>query len=72
MVSSKRGALSRRAARLQGEAVVRAVAVKAEAVLVPELVLEQVADLVLVRVPDLVAVEVADLVAVLLQWLPAR
>ena len=82
MVSSKRGAFSLRAARLQGEALARAVA------LVPELELEQVADLVLVlalvRVPDLVAVpeleqvaaqvaaRVADQVLVLLQWLPAR
>ena len=80
MVSSKRGAFSLRAARLQGEGLARAVA------LVPEL--EQVAALVaalaLVRVPDLVAVpeleqvaglvadQVADRAVVLLQWLPAR
>jgi hypothetical protein len=70
MVSSRRGAFSRalRAARLEVEALVRAVAVKAEAVLVVDLV----------RVPGLepelveVAVLVADRVVVLLQWLPAR
>jgi len=78
MVSSKRGAFLLRAARLQGEALARAV------VLELELVAGLVLDLVLVRVPDLVAVpeleqvaaqvaaRVADQVLVLLQWLPAR
>ena len=70
MASSKRGAFSRalRAARLEGEAVVRA-AVKAEAdlVLVPELV--EVA--VLVAASAQAQVPAARAV-VLLQWLPAR
>ena len=84
MVSSKRGAFSLRAARLQGEALARAVALVPEQEQVAALVLDLVLDLVLVRVPDLVAVpeleqvaalvadQVADRAVVLLQWLPAR
>jgi hypothetical protein len=87
MVSSKRGAFSLRAARPQGEALARVVAVKAEvlvlepelvqvvdlaAVPVADLVLARVADLVVVPELELVAVLVADRGVVLLQWPPAR
>jgi len=76
MVSSKRGAFSLKAARPQGEALARVLAVRAEVLVpgperVPELV--QVVDLaaalgvdlVLARVPDLVVVPELEQVAVL-------